>query len=217
MLLYFYSNLRLFIVSTDSDSLFPLSRLQRMWQQGIVLLLLLFYLTGAPGPCSQLLMESQLLICFCYFVYIILVTLCSRKEPKMRLYIIPYQASNLHKHQKACGVNECRLYKQSNKMYTKNTESIGQLKIVRIQIHGLNVKRGEQFTSFVRPHSSALSGHARVTCMSLKKKQYCHFVHRCTDVKNSSSVEKTLTKTQITAFKRGKILIFIKDIKRHLQ
>ena len=31
------------------------------------------YSNGAPGPCS----ESVLLICFCYSVHIILVTLCS--------------------------------------------------------------------------------------------------------------------------------------------
>ena len=35
--------------------------------------------TGAPGPCSQFLVESELLIFFCYFVHvcIILVILCS--------------------------------------------------------------------------------------------------------------------------------------------
>ena len=37
------------------------------------------YPTGAPGPCSQLLVESKLFICMCYFVCMILVTvtLCS--------------------------------------------------------------------------------------------------------------------------------------------
>ena len=35
------------------------------------------YPTGAPGPCSQFLVESEYLICFCYFVCIILVTLSS--------------------------------------------------------------------------------------------------------------------------------------------
>ena len=34
------------------------------------------YPTGAPDPCSQFLVEPQLLICFCYFVCMILVTLC---------------------------------------------------------------------------------------------------------------------------------------------
>ena len=34
------------------------------------------YPTGAPGPCSRLLMETELLICFCYFVCMILVALC---------------------------------------------------------------------------------------------------------------------------------------------
>ena len=35
------------------------------------------YPTCAPGPCFQFLVESELLICFCYFVCMILVTLCS--------------------------------------------------------------------------------------------------------------------------------------------
>ena len=35
------------------------------------------YCTGAPGPSSQILVESELLIYFCYFVCIILVILCS--------------------------------------------------------------------------------------------------------------------------------------------
>ena len=35
------------------------------------------YPTDAPGPCSQFLAESELLIYFCYFVCMILVTLCS--------------------------------------------------------------------------------------------------------------------------------------------
>ena len=34
------------------------------------------YTTGAPGPFSQFLVESELLICFCYFVWMILVTVC---------------------------------------------------------------------------------------------------------------------------------------------
>ena len=34
-------------------------------------------LTGAPGPCSQFLVKSELIIYFCYFVCIILVTLCT--------------------------------------------------------------------------------------------------------------------------------------------
>ena len=34
-------------------------------------------ITGAPGLCSQFLVESKLLICFCYFVCIISVTSCS--------------------------------------------------------------------------------------------------------------------------------------------
>ena len=33
------------------------------------------YPTGAPGPCSKFLVESELLICFCYFVCMSLVTL----------------------------------------------------------------------------------------------------------------------------------------------
>ena len=33
------------------------------------------YPTGAPGPCSRFLVESELFICFCYFVCIILITL----------------------------------------------------------------------------------------------------------------------------------------------
>ena len=35
------------------------------------------YPTGAPVPWSQFLVESELLIYFCFFVYIILVILCS--------------------------------------------------------------------------------------------------------------------------------------------
>ena len=35
------------------------------------------YPTGASGPCSQFLVESELLICFCNFARMILVTLCS--------------------------------------------------------------------------------------------------------------------------------------------
>ena len=35
------------------------------------------YPNGAPGPCSRFLVESELLIHFCYFVCIILFTLCS--------------------------------------------------------------------------------------------------------------------------------------------
>ena len=35
------------------------------------------YPTGASGPCSQFLVKSESLIYFCYFVCIILVTLCS--------------------------------------------------------------------------------------------------------------------------------------------
>ena len=38
---------------------------------------ILTYPTGAPGPCSQFLVDSELLICFCHFVCMILVTLCS--------------------------------------------------------------------------------------------------------------------------------------------
>ena len=35
------------------------------------------YPTSAPGPCSKFIVESELLIYFCYFLCIILVTLCS--------------------------------------------------------------------------------------------------------------------------------------------
>ena len=42
-----------------------------------ILFLILFLISNAPGPCSQFLVESALLICFCYFVCMILVTLCS--------------------------------------------------------------------------------------------------------------------------------------------
>ena len=35
------------------------------------------YPIGASGPCSQFLVESVLLICFCYFVCMILITSCS--------------------------------------------------------------------------------------------------------------------------------------------
>ena len=35
------------------------------------------YSTGAPGPCSHFLVASELPIGFCYFVCMILVTLCS--------------------------------------------------------------------------------------------------------------------------------------------
>ena len=35
------------------------------------------YPAGAPGSCTQFLVESELLLCFCYFVCIILVLLCS--------------------------------------------------------------------------------------------------------------------------------------------
>ena len=34
------------------------------------------YLTGAPGPCSQILVESELHIFFCYFVCIFYVLCC---------------------------------------------------------------------------------------------------------------------------------------------
>ena len=37
----------------------------------------MFHPTGAPGPCSEFVVESELLICFCYFVCMIVVTLCS--------------------------------------------------------------------------------------------------------------------------------------------
>ena len=35
------------------------------------------YTIGAPGPCSQLLVESELLIYFSYFVSVVSISLCS--------------------------------------------------------------------------------------------------------------------------------------------
>ena len=56
--------------------LLPYPVLDFLWETRLVFLEDA-YPTDAPGPCSQFLVESELLICFCYFVCMILVALCS--------------------------------------------------------------------------------------------------------------------------------------------